>query len=665
MRAQQHHGSSSLAASGSSLRQRQKDSIFDMIRTAVPLSNSSPLGSFRHGAEDRNHHSTESTSCWRLLIYDTVGRDIIAPLVKVRELREMGVTLYMNIDKPRDAVPGAPAVYFVAPTEHNVRAIANDCALGLYEAVFINFTSQVSRPLLEFFAEQLASSGKLESIRHIKVFDRTLSFVALASDLFTLQLPSTFFAINSRTTTEAAMEKKLDEIVMGLSHVFLSTQTLPFVAYVRSGAAEEVAKRLCQSLHDAVDERLLVPTQASAVAGRPVLLIADRSYDIASALHHPFTYRGLLVDAMGMTLNKVDVSTDGKELSFELDPDLDAFYRSNAFQEFGVIGEHVEAALAEYKKEYAALSSAGSSNNGHDDLSSGQDTMSRMLASAPKLAEKKRSVDAHLTLAYSILKRIKEAELDGFHGIEKALMQREGLDRDHFEKLMTGPSGSYEDKQRLYLVAYLLATSEGDVADVERLASFIGTTTAGGAAQASGPSGANEDRQQKPFPALQYLKHLRNWTVPGGANSDQAAATSNAAWGFAQSLARTVLSSAMRDASDSDCPLTKLVDALLHDPASSGRLSNAALSTSSQRAKLLENIVCVDPRTSQAIDVQESKFAHAYAFVVGGACIHEYDNLKAWERRVGGGGKRTVIYGGTDITVGKSMLAQLNLLWQE
>ena len=32
---------------------------------------------------------------WKLLIYDRVGQDIISPLISIRELRDLGVTLHM------------------------------------------------------------------------------------------------------------------------------------------------------------------------------------------------------------------------------------------------------------------------------------------------------------------------------------------------------------------------------------------------------------------------------------------------------------------------------------------------------------------------------------------------------------------------------------------
>lgn len=38
---------------------------------------------------------TSSEPVWKILIYDKVGQDIISPLISVKELRELGVTLFV------------------------------------------------------------------------------------------------------------------------------------------------------------------------------------------------------------------------------------------------------------------------------------------------------------------------------------------------------------------------------------------------------------------------------------------------------------------------------------------------------------------------------------------------------------------------------------------
>lgn len=39
--------------------------------------------------------SAASEPTWKVLVFDRVGQDIISPLVSVKELRELGVTLHV------------------------------------------------------------------------------------------------------------------------------------------------------------------------------------------------------------------------------------------------------------------------------------------------------------------------------------------------------------------------------------------------------------------------------------------------------------------------------------------------------------------------------------------------------------------------------------------
>lgn len=36
-----------------------------------------------------------SEPVWKILVYDRYGQDIISPLISIKELREMGVTLHV------------------------------------------------------------------------------------------------------------------------------------------------------------------------------------------------------------------------------------------------------------------------------------------------------------------------------------------------------------------------------------------------------------------------------------------------------------------------------------------------------------------------------------------------------------------------------------------
>ena len=80
----------------------------------------------------------------QVLVYDKGCRDIISPLVNVGDLRKQGFTLHMLITAKRDPIQDVPAIYFVSPSEENIRRIAKDVSQRLYAAFHINFSYTVS-----------------------------------------------------------------------------------------------------------------------------------------------------------------------------------------------------------------------------------------------------------------------------------------------------------------------------------------------------------------------------------------------------------------------------------------------------------------------------------------------------------------------------------------
>lgn len=73
---------------------------------------------------------------WKVLVMDVVGKRIISPILRVNDLREHGVTLYLYhidverlcilcrpLEEDRDRLEDVPAVYFVEPTSENISRI--------------------------------------------------------------------------------------------------------------------------------------------------------------------------------------------------------------------------------------------------------------------------------------------------------------------------------------------------------------------------------------------------------------------------------------------------------------------------------------------------------------------------------------------------------------
>lgn len=122
---------------------------------------------------------------WKILVLDRFAQDIISPLLTVKELRELGVTLHVLINTERDSIPEVPAIYFLLPTSENMRRIFSDLKLQLYDSYYFNFVTSIPGPALDDLAEEAFEAGATQNIS--KVVDQYSSFISLEDEFFTLR----------------------------------------------------------------------------------------------------------------------------------------------------------------------------------------------------------------------------------------------------------------------------------------------------------------------------------------------------------------------------------------------------------------------------------------------------------------------------------------------
>jgi hypothetical protein len=82
---------------------------------------------FNVATEQPSGGTQQLPAVWKVLVYDRLGQEIISPLLKVNELRENNVTVHLPLVKERFPIPDVPAVYFVEPTQENMKRIAQVC----------------------------------------------------------------------------------------------------------------------------------------------------------------------------------------------------------------------------------------------------------------------------------------------------------------------------------------------------------------------------------------------------------------------------------------------------------------------------------------------------------------------------------------------------------
>ncbi|VUZ48655.1 unnamed protein product [Hymenolepis diminuta] len=619
---------------------------------------------------------------WKLLIYDRVGQDIIAPLFSVKELRSLGVTLHLLLDIKREPIPDVPAVYFVYPSEENVKRICQDFESDLYSAYYLNFISPISRSNLEAIAETALTEDCIQRIK--KVFDQYTRFICLEDDLFVLNdQPSvqdgTFYALNKPSCTEEDIHKTTGFIAESLYSVFATLGSVPIIRCSKFNAAEAVAKdldaRFREALRDSrntlfsgMEHRSFGDVKSQGGAGltpfsfqRPLLIVLDRGLDMASPLHHGWTYQSLLHDIVGIHLNHVEMSTQntGEETTdprqaakvkrYDLATANDRIWRSHRASPFAdVIGALQEelAVLQDREKKLGALKASVAeaqsfSTNGGDATS----TLSSTINTLPQLMEQKRCVDMHMHIATYLAKEIKNRQLDLLNDVEDKLITLQSLQEHSLPDLLNMDTFSGEDKLRLLLLAALSCNASSSPSG-EGGASNGGSGVGGsGSSVVFHVSSSDLDRYGEQLKAahpdlnisaIKYVQKLRkigNLTQTSYAGGQDAVSTGRMMLNKLVYHGQVMFMEGMRVLSGrkSYFPFTQIVSQLVENKTE------------------MEDYSYFDPKlqkrsTAGAGNVPRAKqpFYDVYVFVVGGGTYTEYHNLLQWSRAganiIGGSG---------------------------
>ncbi|XP_057284654.1 sec1 family domain-containing protein 1 isoform X2 [Pezoporus wallicus] len=392
---------------------------------------------------------------WKVLIYDRFGQDIISPLLSVKELRDMGITLHLLLHSDRDAIPDVPAVYFVMPTEENID-------------------------------------------RMCQVFDQYLNFITLEDDMFVLcnqnkELVS-YRAINRPDVTDTEMETIMDTIVDSLFCFFVTLGAIPIIRCSRGTAAEMVAVKLDKKLRENLrDARNSLFTGDTLGAGqfsfqRPLLVLVDRNIDLATPLHHTWTYQALVHDVLDFHLNRVNLEeATGTESSpagarpkkknkksYDLTVS-DKFWQKHKGSPFPEVAESVQQELESYraqedevKRLKSIMGIEGEDEGAISMLSDNTAKLTSAVSSLPELLEKKRLIDLHTNVATAVLEHIKSRKLDVYFEYEEKIMSKSTLDKSLLDMISDPDAGTPEDKMRLFLIYYISSAQAPSEIDLEQ-----------------------------------------------------------------------------------------------------------------------------------------------------------------------------------------------------
>ena len=126
-----------------------------------------------------------------------------------------------------------------------------------------------------------------------------------------------FYSLNKSDVTDTEMENIINDIVDGLFAICVTLGTVPVIRCPKGNAAEFVAKKLDKKLRENLRDtrNSLFLNDGGGMQGggghfsfhRPVLVILDRQVDLATPLHHTWTYQALAHDVLHYSLNRVSL----------------------------------------------------------------------------------------------------------------------------------------------------------------------------------------------------------------------------------------------------------------------------------------------------------------------------------------------------------------------
>ncbi|GAW80040.1 vesicle transport-related protein [Plasmodium gonderi] len=449
------------------IQEQQKNSAINMLNLNEYNDNLNSSGNILYYSHDK---------IWKILIYDTEGQNILAPLLKVGNLRHHGVTLNLNLHRQRSTIPEVNAVYLIDNNKENIDKVVKDMASNMYGSYYINFLSYVCEENLTYFANECVKNNIASYVS--KITDRYIKFVSLSSNTFSLNIPNCFSILHA--TSDKIIQDAMDRITEGLISFLVTLGIIPIIRV--SSNSSNPSKTIAEKLHKKIYELINLRSTNNYVFNsktvqRPVLILADREVDLSVMVQHAWTYQALIHDVFDIKLNKINMhqtvesslnsssKVNGTQHSnvkyYDIDNN-DSFFLTNCNKPFPEVANNISECLNEYNEKMKNLNKnekgangviGGNNNPSGDNITGGLMSAMNIL---PEMTEHKRLLDMHTNILTELIKEIKERELDKFYENEFDFEScNEKICIQHMKNILSSSKGNLMDKYRAFLCLYL------------------------------------------------------------------------------------------------------------------------------------------------------------------------------------------------------------------
>ena len=413
--------------------------------------------------------SDESNLTWKVLIYDDRGASILASVLDFSSnLAEYGVTFHSSIKSKRTSIQDVPAVYFIEPNEENVLLILKDIKENVYDHFYINFISHISSDRLRDFAKEVAKISDGRSIGGI--FDSYLDFTSRDDRRIELFDNDSFFEkLYGLKLQDSDLEVACENISDRIISVIKTCNQVPLIL-----AKGELSKICAEMLSKKLQPILNILKNDN----RPLLILADRSLDFVTMVHHGASYNALIDDLLeiddrnGLLIgpkkrNSIFFNEDENVSEFKINKEHDHFWKEHCHKSFDYTLSQIKNYVQNFTNDYQSI----------------ENDVNAAIINMGELKSKRESMETHTKLCSQILALIQERKLDQlYHKEIECITNSSFKSVDKVFDIST--LNSNDDKIRLLTVAYMTnSISDNDVeesvkgAEISFLKKFSGFKT--------------------------------------------------------------------------------------------------------------------------------------------------------------------------------------------